>query len=70
MYLKKMHRGGRPLSVWLKARWLMLQSNKLRRLSPMQERLYREYIKDLNGSKAAIRAGYSSRAQGFGEPAP
>ena len=34
-------------------------SNKGKKLTPKQERFCLEYTKDLNGTQAAIRAGYS-----------
>ena len=34
-------------------------------LTPRQKRFCVEYLKDLNGSQAAIRAGYSERSAGY-----
>lgn len=37
-------------------------NNKNGKLAVKQERFVREYVKDLNGKQAAIRAGYSERS--------
>ncbi len=40
----------------------MTDANKARALTPRQQRFAAEYLLDLNGTKAAIRAGYSPRS--------
>ncbi len=37
-------------------------SNKKQKLAPMQDRFCSEYLVDLNGTQAAIRAGYSEKS--------
>jgi phage terminase small subunit len=34
----------------------------MHKLTPRQQRFIAEYVKDLNGTQAAIRAGYSERS--------